>query len=420
MAAHLDHQQLRFAPWLQTTAIRRVFAALATTGATSRAVGGAVRNTLLGQPIDDVDIATTAKPEAVIAAAKAAGLHAVPTGLQHGTVTLVADGQPFEVTTLRRDVATDGRHAIVAFTDDWALDASRRDFTINALYCDSNGHLFDPLGGSVDLHPPRIRFIGDARARIREDYLRILRFFRFSARFGDGNADQIGLDACATERGGFSRVSAERVRVELLKLLVAPHAAQMCRTMQAYGFLVRILGTAPSIQRLQRLAAIESALNVPPDPIRRLAALALAPMGDANALARRLRLSGNERNRLKTIVAEWAHLLAAQTDADVRRCIYRRQSSGFSDAIFVAWAGSAADASDVTWRHRVAIASTWAPPKLPITGQDILALGGVAGPQVGTLLQSIEAWWLANDFAPNRAACLRELAEIADVSDMTP
>ena len=409
MAAKLDLDRLHSAPWLRTTAIKRVFAALAATGGVSRAVGGAVRNTLLGQPIDDVDIATTATPDAILSAARASGLHAIPTGLQHGTVTLVADGVRFEVTTLRRDVETDGRHAVVAFTGDWALDAGRRDFTINALYCDADGTLFDPLGCSADLLPPHVRFIGDARARIREDYLRILRFFRFSARYGCGEIDRVGVDACAAERAGLARVSAERVRVEILKLLTTARAADVCRTMQAYGFLMPIVGMPPQPSQLARLVEIEAATGLVPDPIRRLAALALYPHADANALAQRLRLSGDERDRLKTIAAQWAHVRYAAAAIDDRRCIYRHGAAGFRDTLLVVWAAGGADVGDRYWSQRLSLADTWTAPKLPVTGQDVMALGIAGGPEVGRHLARIEAWWLAADFTPNRAACLAEL-----------
>ena len=408
-----DLECLRQAPWLKTAAIARVFAALATTGAVSRAVGGAVRNTLLGEPIDDIDIATTARPEQVLAAAKRAGLNAIATGLAHGTVTLNSDGMHFEVTTLRRDVQTDGRHATVDFTDDWALDASRRDFTINALYATPDGMLFDPLGGAADLLPTRVRFIGDARTRIREDYLRILRFFRFSARYGSGELDAVGLAAAGLERGGLARISAERIRVELLKLLATRRAAETCRTMQAHGFLVGLLGVAPSPGRLQRLIAIEAAAGLTADPIRRLAALGITPFADVNALARRLRLSGEERGRLQIIAAEQAHLgSAASTAADAHRCIYRRGAAGYRDALLLAWAARDVP-DDGNWRERLAIAETWPAPRLPVTGQDVMALGIAPGPFVGDLLQAVEAWWVAGDFQPDRAACLAELARRA-------
>ena len=307
--AFADPARLRSAPWLRTPAIRRVFDVLATTGAVSRAVGGAVRNTLLGQAISDVDIATAATPDQVRAAAARAGLDAIPTGLAHGTVTLVSDGVPFEVTTLRRDVATDGRHATVAFTDNWVADASRRDFTINALYCDADGTLFDPLGGAADLTPPRVRFIGDPHARIREDALRILRFFRFSAEYAqrepDGALgfetiafDVVGLAACRARTGDLAGLSAERVRAELMKILVAPGAAGAIDAMPADGLLAAVLGTAPQGDAFLRLTGLEAALKRPPDAVLRLAALAVRGRGDVTVLKRRLRLFTAEAARL--------------------------------------------------------------------------------------------------------------------------
>ena len=409
VSSSLELARLSGAPWLKTPSIERVFAALATTGRTSRAVGGAVRNTLLGQPIDDVDIATAATPDQVLEAATRAGLTAIPTGLQHGTVTLVADGVHYEVTTLRRDMETDGRHATVAFTDDWALDASRRDFTINALYCDADGTLFDPLGGAVDLNPTRVRFIGDARARIREDYLRILRFFRFSARYAEGAIDADGLAACGLERAGLAQVSAERIRVELLKLLSHRRAAEICRIMQAHGFLVGMLGSAPSPGRLERLAAIEAALARKPDPLLRLTALAFYPSGDAGPLARRLRLSGHERRRLTAISADWAAVEADATVTADRRVIYRRGADGFRDIALIAWASAAQAPGDPGWLARIALSEAWPPPRLPLTGQDVMALGIPGGPEVGRALDELENWWIGHDFAPGRDACLAEL-----------
>ncbi|MBN9263737.1 MAG: CCA tRNA nucleotidyltransferase, partial [Hyphomicrobium sp.] len=235
------------APWLERPETRAVLSALAAAGHEARIVGGTVRNALLGEPVTDVDIATTATPDETMAAARAAGLDAIPTGVSHGTVTIVAHHVPFEVTTLREDVETFGRHARVAFTADWAADARRRDFTINALYCDANGTISDPLGGLADLAARRVRFIGDARERIREDALRILRFFRFHARYSAEAIDAEGLAACAAERHLLAKLSAERVRAELLKLLDAPGAARAIAVMAAYGFIVEILGRAPRI-----------------------------------------------------------------------------------------------------------------------------------------------------------------------------
>jgi poly(A) polymerase len=400
---------LHSAPWLRTPGIRRVFAALATTGAVSRAVGGAVRNTLLGHAIDDVDIATTATPQAVMAAAQAAGIAAHPTGLQHGTVTLVADGLTFEVTTLRRDVETDGRHATVAFTDNWAEDAGRRDFTINALYCDADGTLFDPLGGAADLEPTRVRFIGAARARIREDYLRILRFFRFSARYAAEGADAEGLAACGDERAGLARISAERIRVELLKLLLTDRAADMCRVMQAHGFLVGLLGLAPAPGRLERMIAIEAALQRKPDSILRLAALVVAAETDVGALARRLRLSGEERKRLVWIAADLGALRLPPDAQALRRRIYQRGTDAARDTLLAAWAASSHATSDARWVSALDVIASWPPPTLPITGQDVMAHGVPGGPAVGKALAAVEAWWIESDFSADRKACLTQL-----------
>lgn len=243
------------APWLVRPETRAVFDALARAGHEARAVGGSVRNALLGLPVNDVDIATPATPEAVTAAARAAGLAAHPTGIDHGTVTVVSGHIPHEVTTLRRDVETDGRRAVVAYSTDWAEDAARRDFTINALYADADGRVFDPRGtGLPDLDARAVRFIGDADARIREDYLRILRFFRFSACYSAGRCDEEGLAACARNRAGLTRLSAERVHAESIKIFASPAAALMVvvGAMLRHGFLPSLYGAAPYCGRLAR------------------------------------------------------------------------------------------------------------------------------------------------------------------------
>ncbi len=285
---------LKDAAWLQQAETKRVFAALAAPGIETRAVGGAVRDTLLGLKVAEVDLATTALPEKVIALARGADLKAVPTGIEHGTVTVVANGVPFEVTTLRRDVETFGRHAVVAFTQDWQEDARRRDFTLNALYAGSDGELFDPLGGYGDLAAGRVRFIGDAEARIKEDYLRILRFFRFNAYYGKGPLDAAGLAACVRLRAGLDQLSAERVAGELRKLLVAPQATRAVEALFDYGLLTQLLGGVPRLVRFERLVAAEEALGLAPDAALRLAALAVFVKEDAERLAARLRLSNNE------------------------------------------------------------------------------------------------------------------------------
>ena len=286
---------LKDAPWLKRPETARVFAALAAPGVETRAVGGAVRDSLLGLPVKEVDLATTALPQQVMALAVKAGLKAVPTGIEHGTVTVIADGVPFEVTTLRRDVETFGRHATVAFTDDWQEDARRRDFTLNALYAASDGTLFDPLGGYDDVLAGRVRFIGDAEARIKEDYLRILRFFRFNAYYGKGPFDRQGLRACVTLRGGMAQLSAERVAGEVRRILVAPQAMRAVEALFDYGLLAAILGGVPRLGRFGRLVAIEEALRREPDAMTRLAALAVFVSEDAGRLAARLHLSNAEQ-----------------------------------------------------------------------------------------------------------------------------
>ena len=266
---------LKDADWLKRPQVRHVFAALNKDGVTTRAVGGAVRNTLLGLPVAEIDLATTALPERVMTLARKAGLKAVPTGIEHGTVTVIADGIPFEVTTLRRDIETYGRHATVAFTQNWQEDARRRDFTLNALYAASDGTVFDPLGGYGDLIERRVRFIGDPSARIEEDYLRILRFFRFNAYYGKGPLDADGLAACVRLRADLEQLSAERVAGELKRILVAPQAVRAIETLFDYGLLTALLGGVPRLMRFARLVGAEEALGLAPDAALRLAALAV-------------------------------------------------------------------------------------------------------------------------------------------------
>jgi poly(A) polymerase len=390
------------ATWLERPATRAVLAALAASGHQARIVGGAVRNALIGEPVSDIDIATTATPDEVIAATRAAGLEAIPTGIAHGTVTVVAYRTPFEVTTLREDVETFGRHARVAFTAaknaDWAADARRRDFTINALYCDADGTIIDPLGGLPDLAQRRIRFIGDARERIREDALRILRFFRFTARYSRDVADADGLAACVAERGLLHGLSAERVRMELLKLLEAPGAAPIVATMAAYGFIVPLLGVAPRIGLFERLVTLDAAAGRTPDAILRLSALAVAVGEDVAPLARRLRLSNAERDAL--IVIDPRLMALAQMNAPAqRRALYAMGAARWRRACIAGAAAS--DTADVraAWDDLALLPDRWEVPRFPLGGRDALAVGLSPGPQVGTLLAALESEWVADDFA---------------------
>jgi poly(A) polymerase len=385
------------APWLVRPETRAVLAALTAAGHASRIVGGTVRNALLGEPVGDIDIATTAKPDEIMAAARAAGLQAIPTGASHGTVTVVADHMPFEITTLREDVETFGRHARVAFTADWEADARRRDFTINALYCDADGVISDPVGGLPDLVARRVRFIGDARARIREDALRILRFFRFHARYGTGLINADGLAACAQERHMLAHLSAERVRAELLKLLEAPGAAEMIAVMADHGFIVALLGRAPRIGTLARLIAQDGERNRPADALLRLSVLAVAVEEDRAHLAERLRLS-REEARARVVVDPRLMALAALDDQGRRRALYALGADAWRRMV-MAGAASAESAADVAaWETLAALPGQWAIPGFPLGGRDALALGLAPGPAVGALLAEIEAEWIAGDF----------------------
>jgi poly(A) polymerase len=406
-------QRLTGAEWLRRPETQAVFAALAAGGFAARAVGGAVRNALVGRPVADVDIATDARPQDVMRAAEAAGLKAIPTGLMHGTVTVVAGGRPYEITTLRRDVETHGRHATVAFTDDWAEDARRRDFTLNALYCGADGTLLDPLGGYPDLVARHVRFIGDAGQRIREDYLRILRFFRLTADFAEGSAEAEGLAACVRERAGLTILSAERVRVELLRLLAAPRGPEIAALMQDYGLLPAVLGAAPRPTLLARLAAIEAALGLAPDPVLRLAALAVEIPEDAERLRDRLRLSNGETARLARAAGRGAGILLTSRAADARAWLYRHGATAYRERVLLDWTRSVAAPDSEPWRRRFALPDRWQPPRFPLTGADVLAHGVPAGRRVGGILRELEELWVAGDFAADERALRARLAALA-------
>ena len=399
------------APWLQAAETQAVFVALAAAGHDARVVGGAVRNTLLGRPVFDIDIATPAPPDDVMRVAAAAGLAVAPTGLRHGTVTVVANGRPFEVTTLRRDVETDGRHATVAFTNDWVADASRRDFTINALYCDRDGRLFDPLGGLGDLAARRVRFIGDPIARIGEDYLRILRFCRFSAEYAVAAPDAVGLAACVAERAGLDGLSAERIRAELLKLLLAPRADAVLATMFEHGLLASVLGRVPRLSLFARIVALEGATGTSPDAMRRLGALAVHTAEDQSALAQRLRLSGDEARGLRQSIAGALPIGPAVGEPALRAVLYRVGAAAFRTGALVAWARAAALIDDRGWLRVATFPDRQPVPVLPVSGRDILACGVPPGPRVGELLRAAEDWWIGHDF-PDRTQLDAYVAEL--------
>ncbi len=404
---------LAHAEWLKRPATGAVLNALQAGGAEARVVGGAVRNALMGFSVKDVDVATTALPDDVMRLAADAGLHAVPTGIEHGTVTVVAEHVPVEVTTLRRDIETFGRHARVTFTRDWTEDAQRRDFTINALYCSADGTVHDPLGGYPDLVVRRVRFIGDAAERIREDYLRILRFFRFFATYDPApRPDADGLAAAIAEKAGLAQLSGERIRGELLLLLAAPRAVEAARTMQEGGLIGPLLGVAGDVGRLARLVAIETALAREPDPLLRLAALALGPHADATRLQERLRLSSAETTRLSGAGVRHAAFSPASGERDAQAYIYRHGPQAFTDGALMAWASSGDAPDDAARALRVRLPERWQAPELPLRGADVLALGVLPGPQVGRVISAFEAWWIAEGFPADHERAKAKLDEL--------
>lgn len=402
---------LKEASWLQRPETMRVFAALSGEGVETRAVGGAVRNALIGEAVHEVDLATTALPETVMARARKSGLKAIPTGITHGTVTVVADGVPFEVTTLRRDVETFGRHATVTFTDSWEEDARRRDFTLNALYAGQDGTVFDPLGGYADLVAGRVRFIGNAEERIKEDYLRILRFFRFNAYYGKGAFDPEGLRAAVRLRGGLERLSAERIAAELKRLLVAPRALRGIEAMFDYGLLPGLLGGVPRIERFKRLLAIETALKRAPDPMLRLSALAVFVEEDAERVAERLRLSNAEQAAL-ALGAIRCEAAKFPGEIEARRALYRLGPASFPAYALIAWAECGADPEDATWRAALNLPERWQAPAFPLRGADLAELG-FEGPEIGATLRELEAEWVTEGFSLSRADLLARAKRVS-------
>ena len=398
-------------------------AALDGEGEETRLIGGAVRDLALGKTAVDFDLATTATPDEVIRRARAAGFKVALTGLAHGTVTVIVDRQPIEVTTLREDVETDGRHAKVAFGRDFPADARRRDFTINALSLSRDGRLHDALGGLRDLAAGRVRFIGEADQRIREDYLRILRFFRFSARFGDGAVDREGLAAAIRGRAGMARLSRERVRAEILRLIVAPHAAEVVRTMGENGFLEPLFGGLAYPGRFGRLIAIEEARAAEPDAILRIAGLAVAVAEDADRLRERLRLTNAEWRRLAgaaTTLASLHGIEAPPATQDLRKLLFAAKRRAARDALALAEAESTAAPDDPAFLHADQFLSETPEPRVPVGGAHLVGLGVPSGPRVGAILGAFRNLWVEAGFPAERERIDRLLRKAVDAEGARP
>ncbi|WP_269580579.1 CCA tRNA nucleotidyltransferase [Roseibium sp. Sym1] len=408
MTADVDHI-LGQADWLRTDGIQAVFAAIEQEGDQARVVGGAVRNTLLGHPVPDVDIATTAPPETVMQRARAAGLKPVGTGLDHGTVTVLSGGFPYEVTTLREDVETFGRQARVVFGRDWTRDAERRDFTLNALYVDRFGHLHDPLGGLEDCLARRVRFIGAPDRRIQEDYLRILRFFRIYAAYGQGDMDAEGLGACLRQRDGLRHLSAERIGHEMRRLLRAPLAGPALRMMNDCGLWEIATGGLARIEDYSALRGLEPFALEVTDPELGLVVLGGFVREDLERICDRFRLSNAERSRMRTAWAALKRLRQAKDLPDAPALVYEFGRQGAIDGLLAFWAGLRGQrrAEDGPQEALLSRLRQVPVPEFPLKGADLIATGHKPGPALGDLLKQLEAKWRESGFSMNKDALIR-------------
>lgn len=405
--------RVALAALLADPAVSRALAALDGDGEETRIVGGSVRNALFGLPQTDIDMATTATPDIVMSRAKSAGLKAIPTGFEHGTVTIVVAGRPFEVTTLREDVETDGRRAKVRFGRDFDADARRRDFTINSMSLTRDGVLHDPLGGQEDLAARRVRFIGDAHQRIAEDYLRVLRFFRFHAAYGEGLLDRIGLEAAIWGRNGLTKLSAERVRAEILKLLAAKRGPHVAEEAAQAGLLDFAFAGVASPSRLARLAEVEAARGQAADALLRLGAFAVLVREDGDRLRDRLRLSNAEHRRLHgaACALEALHGREAPPEAPaLAECVFRHGADATCDALALAHSESRAPADDPNWHEAYKAAQEMRDLKLPVSGEDLKQRGVTEGRAIGAVLKTLQANWI-------RAGFPRDPAEVARLID---
>jgi poly(A) polymerase len=399
-----ETMRLADSTWLREPALARALSILNGGGEEARVVGGAARNALMGMPLSDIDIATTALPDEVVRRATAGGLRAVPTGIDHGTVTLVVDGTPFEVTTLRQDVETFGRKARVAFGRDWKADAERRDFTMNAMSISPDGVVHDYVGGLADLDAGRVRFIGDPARRIAEDYLRILRFFRFQASYAQGPPDPEGLHACIVARDGLRTLSRERVRAELIKLLVAPFALPTLAVMAEAGFLDQLLGGVALLASLANMIKVEQASRLAPDAVRRLGALGVLIEEDAERLREKLRLFNSEYERLASIADRWWRVSPALAEAGARVLLYRLGSVRYVDRVLIAWTRAPQGVADSAWLALATLPARWSAPRFPLKSADLIARGVPKGRALGAALRDAEEAWIAAGFPQDEVA----------------
>lgn len=385
---------------------RKIMAVLLEDGGDARFVGGCVRDSLVNRKVVDIDIATPLTPEQVIERLARHDIPYAPTGLKHGTVTAIVDGHPFEITTLRHDVVTDGRHAEVAFTDDWRADAARRDFTINAIFATAEGELCDFFGGVEDLRLGRVRFVGTAEKRIQEDVLRILRFFRFYAHFGRAPPDTDAVKACAAAAGQIRKLSAERIRHEVLKLLEAEQCPVVWRLMLQKGIVTCFMPEATNFHMLERLVQLENQYHSPSFALRRLAAVLDVTGNGIKQVAAALRLSNEQGDQLFKMIHPGIEVSTGMTDAAVRKLVYLLGNDMARSVLLLAAAKSG---NTGRLESIYQLATSFRPPRFPLQGEDVIKAGHIQGPEVGRVLRMIEEWWVSRDFAPNREACLQLL-----------
>jgi poly(A) polymerase len=414
-------------PWMRTPETRAVLDALSAEGAEVRFIGGCVRDAILKRPIRDIDIALAEPPRKVMRLLEAAGIKAIPTGIDHGTVTAVVDKQPFEITTLRVDVETDGRWARVAYTDNWSEDAARRDFTINALSCTPDGCVYDYFNGLQDLSNGLIQFVGDPRDRIREDRLRLLRFFRFYAYFGRPPPDIRALNACREAAPELHALSGERVRVEIFRTLMAPDPADVFLLMRDYGVLHHVLPEAGDVGRLRMVTWLDSRAvrmeSVRPDPVRRLAALLETDAAGAGSVAERLKMSNAERQRLATLVDPRHPVCPEAGEPAIRRALHRVGADRVRDLALLTWGGKLTITARLpqpetrAWIGLLEAADAWTPVAFPLRGRDVMDIGVERGPRIGELLEAVERWWEEGDYRATRQECLRHLERLISDAD---
>lgn len=417
-------------PWMTAPPTRRLFEALTAEGGEARFIGGCVRDALLKRPVRDIDIATPQTPEKVMQLMTAAGIKTIPTGLDHGTVTAVCNGVPFEITTLRVDVETDGRRARVAFTDDWEADAARRDFTINTFSCTAEGDVYDYFGGLDDLGHGRVRFVGNARNRIEEDVLRLLRFFRFYATYGQPPADTDALAACRAMAAQLPLLSGERVRVEIFRTLMAPDPADVIRLMQGERVLEHVLPEAGvgkgGVGRLRLMSWLDTRAikmdSVQAHPVRRLAALLRTDRAGAEDIAARMKMANRQKKRLVLLAEPPAEVGPDVGETALRRALHRHGSAAVTDMALLAWAEELAVTArpptgrNQAWVGLLEAAAAWTDVAFPVRGRDAIELGMTPSREMGRVLKSVEAWWEDNDYRPDRAACMDKLRELIEAA----